>query len=306
MSQILVCGLINIETTLHVDGFPIDYAPVRYPFFGVNSSVSGVGFNVAKALTTLGDQVRFLSLIGQDAAGKLAQAALQESAIPAGWVLPRLSHTAQSVITYDRTGRRAIHLDLKDIQEQTYPPEQFALALRGDGSLPPCDLAVLCNINFSRPFLQQARREGIPIATDVHAIADLDDDYNRDFMQAANILFMSDENLPCSAQDWARRIFNRCGAEIVVVGLGQQGALLALRNGNMEHIPAARTRQVVNTIGAGDALFSCFVHAYQQSGDACQAMRQAVVFASYKVGATGAAEGFLHQAGLAQWMKEVA
>ena len=34
-----------------------------------------------------------------------------------------------------------------------------------------CDLAVLCNINFSRPFLEVAKRRGIPIATDVHAIA---------------------------------------------------------------------------------------------------------------------------------------
>jgi len=47
MPNILVSGLINIETTLRVDGFPIAYNPVNYPFFGVNSSVSGVGYNIA-------------------------------------------------------------------------------------------------------------------------------------------------------------------------------------------------------------------------------------------------------------------
>ena len=52
---ILVSGLINIETTVGVDGFPIDYSPVRYPFFGVRSTVSGVGLNVSKALTTSGN-----------------------------------------------------------------------------------------------------------------------------------------------------------------------------------------------------------------------------------------------------------
>ena len=66
MSNILVSGLINIETTLKVDGFPIAYEPVRYPFWGVRSTVSGVGYNIAKALTTLGDSVRLLSLIGRD------------------------------------------------------------------------------------------------------------------------------------------------------------------------------------------------------------------------------------------------
>ena len=54
MSRLLVSGLINIETTLRVDGFPINYTPVRYPFHGVDVTISGVGFNVAKALTTLG------------------------------------------------------------------------------------------------------------------------------------------------------------------------------------------------------------------------------------------------------------
>jgi hypothetical protein len=38
MNSILVPGLINIETTLQVDGFPIDYSPVRYPFMGVSST----------------------------------------------------------------------------------------------------------------------------------------------------------------------------------------------------------------------------------------------------------------------------
>lgn len=56
MNPILISGLINLETSLRVDGFPLPYFPVRYPFFGVNSTVSGVGFNVAKALTTLGDE----------------------------------------------------------------------------------------------------------------------------------------------------------------------------------------------------------------------------------------------------------
>ena len=43
MDRILVSGLINVETTLRVDDFALDYEPVRYPFFGIKSSVSGVG-----------------------------------------------------------------------------------------------------------------------------------------------------------------------------------------------------------------------------------------------------------------------
>ena len=52
--NILVSGLLNTETTAAVRGFPISYYPIDYPFFGVNTAVSGVAFNISKALRTLG------------------------------------------------------------------------------------------------------------------------------------------------------------------------------------------------------------------------------------------------------------
>ncbi len=288
MNRILVSGLINIETTLKVEGFPITYEPVRFPFHGVNSTVSGVGYNLARALTRLGHQVRFVSLIGQDVAAQQVRSALLADGIPGEDVLAQLERTAQSVILYDATGRRAIFTDLKDIQQQSYPPERFESALAG------CQLAALCNINFSRPFLAVAKRAGIPIATDVHTIASLEDDYNRDFMQAADILFMSDERLPLEPEAWARQVLERFPARIVVIGLGSQGALLAQREGGrFTRLPALRTRPVVSTIGAGDALFSAFLHAYLHNGDPLHALRKAVVYASYKVGAASAADGLL-------------
>lgn len=288
MSTILVSGLINIETTLRVDGFPIPYAPVHYPFFGVNATVSGVGYNIAKALTHLGDQVRFLSIIGRDAAEAQVRAELATDRIPHAFVLSQSDHTARSVILYEDSGRRQIHVDLKDIQEQVYPAERF------DQAVASCDLVALCNINFSRPMLEQARRAGQPIATDVHTIASLEDEYNRDFMRAAHILFMSDEHLPASPEDWARQVIHTYGTEVLVIGLGAQGALLSVRQDHfLERIPPVRTRAVVNTIGAGDALFSAFLHTYARTQDPYEAIRKAVVFASYKIGENGAAAGFL-------------
>lgn len=288
MKHILVSGLINIETTLKVDSFPLRYEPVRYPFWGVGSTVSGVGYNVAKALTTLGNEVSFFSLIGKDLWGDLVQMALAQDGISAANVLPLLAQTAQSVIIFESGGRRQIHVDLKDIQESTYPPARFEAALAA------CDLAVLCNINFNRPFLALAQAAGKEIATDVHTIAELDDAYNEEFMAAARILFMSDEKLPCAPEAWARRLQNRYGTAVIVIGLGREGALLAVKADNfMERVPAVSVRPVVNTIGAGDALFASFVHVYSQTNDPYVALQKAVVFASYKIGETGAAQGFL-------------
>jgi acarbose 7IV-phosphotransferase len=293
MARILVSGLINIETTLQVDGFPIHYSPVNYPFFGINSTVSGVGYNLAKALTTLGDDAVFLSIVGSDPGADQVRSALHKDGINSGFVIDTASQTAQSIILYAPDGKRQIFVDLKNIQDTMYPIKLF------DEALPGCDLLVLCNINFSRPFLDRARQAGKPIATDVHTISSLDDDYNRDFMNAAQILFMSDEWLPAAPEEWARRMLNRYPADILVIGMGEKGALLAVREDHfIERFPAAQTRPIVNTIGAGDALFSAFLHCYTESGNPYQAIQKAIVFASYKIGARSAAEGFLNMTAL--------
>ncbi|MBE9525323.1 MAG: carbohydrate kinase family protein [Chloroflexi bacterium] len=291
MPRILVSGLINIETTLKIDSFPLPYFPVCYPFEGVGSSVSGVGYNIAKALTTLGDDVTLLSIVGQDLAANQVRSTLASDGIVDQHVLGLITETAQSVILYDSDGRRQIHVDLKNIQEQTYPPEL------SENQIEKCDIAVLCNIKFSRSLLHIAHQKSKIIATDVHAINSLDDAYNQEFMRAADILFMSHERLPTSPEIWAHQVMDAYDPNILVIGLGAQGALLSVRAANdLEYIPAASTRPIVNTIGAGDALFSAFLHSYLQTDDPHDAIRKAVVFASYKIGANGAAAGFLdHQ-----------
>ncbi len=63
MARILISGLANMETTARVRQFPIPYYPIDYTFFGVDTDVSGVAYNIAKAMTALGDEVRLLSLL---------------------------------------------------------------------------------------------------------------------------------------------------------------------------------------------------------------------------------------------------
>lgn len=64
-------------------------------------------------------------------------------------------------------------------------------------------------------------------------------------------------------------------------------------NNQIKHYPAVRTREIINTIGAGDALFSAFIYFYNKTKDAYYAIEKAIIFASYKIGEKGAAEGFL-------------
>lgn len=296
--SILVSGLINVETTLKVEGFPISYHPVQYPFYGVNSTVAGVGYNISKALATLGQDVNLLSLIGSDEAGHQVRRALGQIPLAGGNVISATEQTAQSVILYDQEGQRAIYTDLKDIQDQIYPSEHF------DAALAKAEIAILSNINFSRLMLAKTKNANIPIITDVHAISAIDDGYNRDFMAHADILFQSHEKLPMSPQEWVHHVSTTYGTPIIIVGMGTEGALISVKGEGLVQYRAVQTRPIVSTVGAGDALLSAFTAYYLKSQDPFRSLRRAMVFAAHKIGTAGAAEGFISMEELSALAKE--
>lgn len=299
MANFLVSGLINIETTLQVEEFPVEYSLVEYPFFSIDATVSGVGYNIAKALSRLGNRINFLSILGQDLAVASIREELNANYINDQYVIENAAQTARSIIMYDKAGRRKILVDLKDHQDIIYPYENIEKAL------PHCDIAVICNINFTRPMLHLAQNIGKIIATDVHAISSLDDDYNHDYMQSADILFMSNDLIPVSEEEWAKEIMAKFSPQILVIGMGKDGAYMAVKADNQfGHFPAYNIRPVVNSIGAGEALFSSFLHTYVHSKDPYDAIKKALVFASYKVGGKSASQGFLSSSRLNQLYQE--
>ena len=296
MKKILVSGLINTETTVKVRKFPIDYYPIDYPFFGVQTAVSGVAYNIALALKTLGDQVRLLTMCGQDFQAEYIKNEVRNKGISTDHIKSCLRETPSSAVLYDESGRRQIYCDLKDIQETGYgfTADQIADA----------DIVVACNINFNRELLTLAKQLGKTVATDVHVLGDVRDEYNRQFMECADILFLSDE---VAGDDPYRFVWDLEGAyhtPIIVMGRGSKGALMYLRDDNRFHeMPAAHVGDVVNTVGAGDALFSAFLHFYGKGLHPVDCLKRAQVFAAAKIRESGAANGFVTENEVEEFLK---
>ncbi len=292
MGKILVAGLVGVETAVNVKEFPIKYIPVDYPGFEVNTEVAGGGYNVAKALTTLGDNVDFLTIIGNDPQGKNIRDKLKMDMIFDRFVTNTMKQSVSSVVLFDNECQRRTFCDLKDLQTMTYPTEYFEHAAR------ECTFMVLCNSEFCRPLLAAAakyKKEKL-LATDVQTITGIDDEYNKDFMAAADIVFFSHENLTDTPEATAQAMMDKYGTSVVVCGLGKDGALLAVKDDNyMERIPAIDVRPVINTVGAGEALFACFCHLYHRTKDPYTAIKKAVLYAGYKVGASGATAGLMDE-----------
>ena len=295
--NILVSGLLNTETTAAVRGFPIQYYPIDYPFFGIGSAVSGVAFNIAKALRTLGDGVCLTSMTGSDFPAAYIRAELEALGIGTEHVLAKLRQTPGSVVLYDPTGRRQIYCDLKDIQDTAY---EFDSAL-----LQGVDLVAACNINFNRPLLRLAKQAGKLIATDVHVLSNIHDDYNREFMENADILFLSDEGIGEDYRDFLWQLAHTYGSKVIVLGRGARGAAMYLRETDqiLEMGPAS-AGDVVNTVGAGDALFSAFLHYYAKGFAPYDALYRAQIFAAHKITVSGASNGFVSEQTVEAWISK--
>jgi sugar/nucleoside kinase (ribokinase family) len=207
--DVLVCGTLNLETTFPIAGFPLNYEAICYRPFEIRSQPSGVGFDIARALSTLGNRVRLVSMVGSDFLGTVLRQSLAKFGVSDEFILPILDQTPQSIVIFDGAGRRMVNTE----------------------------------------------------------------EYDADFLSAADGVFVSHEKLPVEPKDFVSSIWERSVARIAVVGMGAAGALLGVRGREACQVRAVQVRPVVNTVGAGDALFSCFLHFYLDGDDPILAFR---------------------------------
>ncbi len=296
MAKIFVSGLINIESSLKVNEFPINYSPIEYPFFGISTSISGVGYNIIKALKALEDKFSFYSIIGNDPNGRLIKETLIEEGLDtSGLTSIEGEATAESIILVDQAGNRKIYCDLKNIQN-LIPFDKV-------DNINEYDLAILTNINFSRPLLKHFKNSGVLIASDVHVLSNLEDEYNKDFLANADILFLSNEACFDRENEIIKEIFNKYHNKIIVIGCGNKGALAYVGEEDRYYFSSAKAPLgVKNTVGAGDALFSSFIHYYLKTKDVQKSLDFATMFAGIKIASSGGSNGFLSEQEIEEYL----
>lgn len=286
--KLLVCGNVNVETSVPISGFPLDYQPVNYLKFQTTTRVGGVGFNVARALKSLGSEVHFAALTAPDLLGQLVKGQIQQSGLSVKHLSEVLTETPQAVVLNDPAGRRQIFTDLKDLPEAGFSVPLFREALQG------VHFAVMTNAPFVKPLVPEVVQSGIPFVTDVQDLQGLTHEYNLPFLEHAEVLFFSHEKLPEAPEHFAPKLARLYGTEAIVVGLGAQGALL-YHDRTLSHVPAYQRGTVKSTVGAGDALCASFTHFYARGMHPLEALQRAVVFAGIKIGTVGSSEGFLSE-----------
>lgn len=290
--RIVVAGVASLYTSVGVEEFPLQFAPTRNPAW-MRTGVTGAGGHIAHILRHLGDEVRLCTLAGTDPAGLAIRNELRARELLGSGVLD-LGVSSFGVVLVAPGGRRMGFPYLAAVNTVSYPPEVFRQQAEG------ADLAIMTNARFVGPLLAQATRLNVPIAVDVHLISDIDDTYHRPWLEVADIVFCSHERLPCPPQEWVARVFARYpGCTIVGIGRGTDGCMLGLRDGTLVQVSAIAPRGVVNTAGAGDALFASFLHGWIATGNPVTAIETAALHAGWKIGDTFPVGSSLTEAELA-------
>ncbi|MBE1535874.1 carbohydrate kinase family protein [Actinomadura algeriensis] len=275
-ARITVAGVTSLYVSAAVDGFPLEYAPSSRPGW-MELGVSGAAGHIARVQRALGDEVRLCSPVGRDGAGLLIRRELARLGLLGAGIVPAAA-SSMGVVLVDGAGRRMGLPHLRPADVSGYPFEVLREQARG------ADLLVLTNARFVRPLVPDAAGLGVPIAVDVHRIADPDDAYDRPWLERAEIVFCSHERVG-DPRAWVAAVLGRYPrCRMVGVGMGARGALLGLRGGALVTVDAVTPRPPVNTSGAGDSLFATFLHVLLRTGDPVEALRCGVVQAGWKIG----------------------
>lgn len=296
MSKFLVAGVTQIETIVRVDKIPVSYSPITSVNDSIFTAMGGDAYNESLALEWLGDEVTFMSIVGRNQDLSMINPPDRKITLSTEYIIPQMNETPTEVVLYDKERKQQIFEDIKDLRENVYDMSMVAPIAES------CDMMVLANANFCRPFAKEAAARNKPIAVNIRSYNREKEKYNTDFLEPAKVLYFSDDNLGEDPYEFIDRMSATYGTEIIILGQGSEGLILFDKTKNLRvHYKTVKTNEVVNTIGAGNALFACFLHYYMETGDSVNAIKNALLFASYKIGYMGTSNGFMTTDQLEQW-----
>lgn len=296
MGKFLVAGVVQRETIVKVDKIPMEYTGVIGKPNTIFVSTGGDAYNESLALKWLGNSVDLMSMVGCEESMDLINPSGCEVKLVTDYVLPRLADTPTAVVLYDANRKQQIFEDVKNLREVSYDLDLFRERAKR------AEMLMVSNVNFCRPLILMGKELRKPIAVNIREYREEKICYNEDFLRGVNILYISDDNLKGDPFEFVKSLAVKYRPEIIILGQGAEGLILYDKNKNIiAHYNTVRTHKIVNTVGAGNALFSCFIHYYNKTKDSVFAVKNAMLFASYKIGFMGTSCGFMTEEEITRW-----
>ncbi len=264
------------------------FGELLYDRFGEKAEIGGAPFNFAAHMASLGENVDFVSAVGDDELGGAALEELKKKNVGAAYtaVLPKPTGFCrvtlrEGIPSYDLA--RGVAYDYIPVPclEAKYDAFYFGtLAQRAAVSrnslrmlLKGSYREVFCDVNLRKPFYSaDIIEESIAGATILKLSR-----------EEAPVLLAYTEPEQCTAALLARYPFLRQ----IVLTLDKDGAVVHDREKGFFHAPKPAAK-AVSTVGAGDAFGACYLHHLLKGDGIEEALAAATLLADYVVTRLGA------------------
>lgn len=266
MTRALVVGGVAFNTMIRLDRFPEPRSQTVFSQ-GYHETIGATGAGKALNLRKLGFDVTLHALVGDDLYGRRIEERLQQEGIhflrdidPRG--------TERHVNLMDAEGGRiSIYMAYA-----TFEP-QLDLG-RLEALIPTHDYVVLNINNYVRRLIPAVKRAGKELWCDIHDF-DGRNDYHRDFIEAADRVFMSSDAMSDYRPFMEHLV--RQGKKLVVCTHGRDGSTALASDGRWIETPIVPSPTVRDTNGAGDAFFAGFLFAHARGYPLEQCLRLASI-----------------------------
>lgn len=259
---------------------------------GFKMGPGGKGSNQAVAAARAGGEVSFISRLGQDAFGEIAQATWKAEGITPHVAIAADEPTgAAYIFVSDETGENAI-IVVPGAAGGISPSD----VARAQGAIQGAKVFVTQleqPLDAARRGLEIARAAGVATVFNPAPAAPVPDDLYAlcDYVIPNETEAAALTGLPVGSEDQARKAGDALlakGAGHALITLGAKGALLHSRQRSVM-IPAFNAGKVVETAGAGDAFVGAFAVGLAEGMDAADAARFGCAAAGLSVTRPGTA-----------------
>lgn len=253
--RVVVIGVASQQTSLPVGSFPLQYEPQRSLTGQIRHTVGGVGFNVARVLSVMGNMVALASPLGEDYPAAMVDAEAYRYNISTHLCRRELLRTPRTVVLYDNAGRRMVNSDLTDASDFLFDTADLVPDVKR------AKVVVLANMTLTQPIFEPVKQAAKRVAVDFHDVGMPLSDKHRVFL-GSNFINMSNEHVRGHEIELLLRLREESPAEVLSMTLGADGALILTRDmAQPVHVPAPDVT-AINTVGAGETYWAVFLHHY--------------------------------------------
>jgi sugar/nucleoside kinase (ribokinase family) len=256
--DVAVVGNVGIDTNVYIPGSDIDF-DVESNFTENLDYVGQAGGYSSRGYAQLGKSTAFVGYVGDDYNGEFIRREFTRDGIDMTALSIDPQGTSRSINFMYRDGRRKNFYDGKD-HMHLQPDLETCAAVLARAKLTHFHIP-----NWARHLLPMACDLGLTIACDIQDVVRPHDEYRKDYVEYADILFFSAVNR-ADPTPLIETFLEAKPSQIVISGMGARGCAVGTQTGIEFFPPVEMTAPVIDTNGAGDGLAVGFLTSFVLDG----------------------------------------